>query len=345
MSLLAYRSDLMLPRNAPNWLFAPVWTMLYGLMAVAAWRVWRCPASPWRKMALTLFGIQSALNFLWAPTFSTFHQTGAAFAIVVLPLISLLLFVARARKVDRFAAALFLPYVLLVSFAAALNYTILVMNPVHASERATLPTASALRLNDSLDAEGLPTAASWQKAPAYSFDHDWKGENPDPARATEVRVLWTPDTLFLRFHCNYKTIFVFPDARPDGWRYELWDRDVAETFLQPDSTDPFVYRELEVSPNGYWIDLAVSHGKIEELKSGLHRRVVMDEKAKTWTAELAIPMKALTTQFDPKHPWRANFYRIEGETEPRFYAAWSPTFSPKPNFHVPAAFGTLEFQD
>jgi alpha-galactosidase len=191
----------------------------------------------------------------------------------------------------------------------------------------------------------LPSAASWQKAPAYSFDHDWKGENPDPARATEVRVLWTPDTLFLRFHCNYKAIFVFPDARPDGWRYELWDRDVAETFLQPDSTDPFVYREFEVSPNGYWIDLAVSHGKIEELKSGLRRRVVMDEKNKTWTAELAIPMKAFTNQFDPKHPWRANFYRIEGDTEPRFYAAWSPTFSPKPNFHVPAAFGTLEFHD
>lgn len=329
----------------PNWLFGPVWTILYGLMALAAWRVWRSPASPRRKMALTLFGLQLALNFLWTPTFFTFHQLGVAFVIVVLLLVTLLLFIARARKVDRFAAALFVPYVLWVSFAAALNYTVWVMNPVHASERSALPTAYALRLKEPLDAEGLPAAASWQKAPAYSFDHDWKGENPDPARATEVRVLWTPDTLFLRFHCNYKSIFVFPDARPDGWRYELWDRDVAETFLQPDSTDPFVYREFEVSPNGYWIDLAVSHGKIEELKSGLRRRVVMDEKNKTWTAELAIPMKAFTTQFDPKHPWRANFYRIEGETEPRFYAAWSPTFSPKPNFHVPAAFGTLEFQD
>ena len=70
-----------------------------------------------------------------------------------------------------------------------------------------------------------------------------------------------------------------------------------------------------------------------------------DEKDKTWTAELAIPMKYLTTQFDSKHPWRVNFYRIEGDTEPRFYSAWSPTFSPKPNFHVPSAFGTLEFRE
>ena len=145
-------------------------------------------------------------------------------------------------------------------------------------------------------------------------------------------MLWTSETLFLRFHCKYRNIFVFSDARADGWRYELWDRDVAETFLQPDASDPLVYREFEVSPNGYWIDLAVSHGKIEELHSGLQRRVVMDEKAKTWTAELAIPMKSLTTQFDPKHSWRANFYRIEGDTEPQILFGVEPDVFPKAEF-------------
>jgi alpha-galactosidase len=207
------------------------------------------------------------------------------------------------------------------------------------------PSAVALRFTQNPDGQGMPARSAWEKAPRYTFDRDWKGENADALRATEIRLLWTPETLYLRFHCKYKSIYVFPDARADGWRYELWERDVAETFLQPDATDPLVYREFEVSPNGYWIDLAVSHGKIEELHSGLRRRVVMDETAKTWTAELAIPMNALTTQFDPKHPWRANFYRIEGETESRFYSAWSPTFSPKPNFHVPSAFGTLEFAE
>jgi alpha-galactosidase len=265
--------------------------------------------------------------------------------IIALLLVCLVLFSFKARRIDRFVAVLFVPCVLCVSFLAALNYTMGNMNPVHASDRPALPTTYALRLNEPLGTDSLPTAASWENAPAIKFVQDWKGENPDPQRATEVRLLWTPETLYLRFHCNYKTIFVFPDARPDGWRNELWNRDVAETFLQPDSTDAFVYREFEVSPNGYWIDLAVSHGKIEELHSGLRRRVVMDEKAKTWTAELAIPMKYLTTQFDPKHAWRANFYRIEGETEPRFYSAWSATFTPKPSFHVPSAFGTLEFRE
>ena len=70
-----------------------------------------------------------------------------------------------------------------------------------------------------------------------------------------------------------------------------------------------------------------------------------DEKGKTWTAEMAIPMKYLAAKFDPKVSWRANFFRIEGEKELRFYSAWSPTYSPKPNFHVPSAFGTLVFQE
>jgi alpha-galactosidase len=120
---------------------------------------------------------------------------------------------------------------------------------------------------------------------------------------------------------------------------------VAETFLQPDASDQLIYREFEVSPNGFWIDLAVSHGKIEELHSGLRRRVVMDEKARTWTAELAVPMRCFTAHFDPRQVWRANFFRIEGPAEPRFYGAWRPTHSEKPNFHVPSAFGTLRFRE
>lgn len=243
------------------------------------------------------------------------------------------------------AASLSASASLLLTWSADPNYTGSTMNSASRDNPHSTPAAVAVRVAEKTDSEGFPAKSAWENAPAFSFDQDWKGENADPLRATEVRVLWTPDTLFVRFLCRYRNIFVFSDARADGWRYELWDRDVAETFLQPDASDPLVYREFEVSPNGYWIDLAVSHGKIEELHSGLHRRVVMDEKGKIWTAELSIPMKYLTTQFDPKHPWRVNFYRIEGNTEPRFYAAWSPTYSPKPNFHVPSAFGTLEFRE
>lgn len=227
---------------------------------------------------------------------------------------------------------------------ASLQYTVPLMASHATPPPAALPSATAVRVAAPAP-DGFPAAAAWNAAPAYSFDHDWQGKNSDPTRATEVRLLWTPDTLFLRFVCRYQTLTTFPTARPDGWLHGLWDRDVAETFLQPDSTDEWKYTEFEVAPNGFWIDLSVVHREIAELHSGLKRRVVVDEKSRTWTAELAIPMKALTPAFDPARAWRVNFFRIEGEKEPRFYSAWSPTNSPQPNFHVPSAFGTLVFRD
>ena len=218
------------------------------------------------------------------------------------------------------------------------------MDQTPASDESRLPTATAIRLTESVDSEGFPSSRDWKRVPAVQFDHDWRGENADPERSTEVRILWAPETLFLRFQQRYRTITVYPDARPDGWRDELWDRDVAEVFLQPDASDPRKYKEFEVSPNGYWIDLAISHGEKEELHSNLERRVILDKENSTWTAELAIPMQSLTPHFSPADVWRVNFYRVEGEREPRFYAAWSPTYSPKPNFHVPAVFGKLIFR-
>ena len=231
-----------------------------------------------------------------------------------------------------------------ISFAAALNYTIWTMNPNPTASGKPAITAVALRLNDSTDEQGFPVTASWEKANAISFDHDWRGQNPTPALSTEVRLLWTPETLYLRFVSKYQTLNVYSEARSDGWRDQLWDRDVAEAFLQPEDSDPFKYKEFEVGPNGYWIDLDISHGAREELRSGLKRRVVLDEKRKTWTAELAIPIKSLTGRFDATRDWRVNFYRVEGRVEPRFYSAWSPTRTAEPNFHVPREFGTLVFR-
>jgi alpha-galactosidase len=218
------------------------------------------------------------------------------------------------------------------------------MSQTSTTDLKSKPTATAVRLTGKLDSEGLPTRDCWDHASPIQFDHDWRGENADSSRSTEVRLLWTPETLFMRFHQRYRTITVFPDARPDGWRNELWDRDVAEAFLQPDPSDPLRYKEFEVSPNGFWIDLDISHGKLGELHSKLRRRVVQNSREKTWTAELAVPMLSLTQEFSPDATWRANFYRVEGEQEPRFYSAWSPTYSPKPNFHVPDAFGKLVFR-
>jgi alpha-galactosidase len=193
------------------------------------------------------------------------------------------------------------------------------------------------------DANGFPSLLSWELSTPLRFDSDWQGKNADPERETEVRLLWTPVSLFVRFQARFRTITVFPDAEVNGRRDQLWDRDVAEVFLQPDSSQLRYYKEFEISPNGYWIDLDIAPGEKRDLKSGLQRRVILDEAAKTWTAELLLPMNRLVGRFDPTATWRVNFYRVEGAAEPRFYSAWGPTRTVAPDFHVPEAFGELVF--
>lgn len=204
-------------------------------------------------------------------------------------------------------------------------------------------TAAAMRMTERLDADGFPTPSSWEASAPLRFDADWQGKNADPERATEGRLLWTPEWLFLRFHARFRVITVFSDAESNGRCDQLWDRDVVEVFLQPDPSQLRRYKEFEVSPNGFWIDLDIAPGEKHDLKSGLRRRVVLNQTDKTWVAELALPMKCLVERFDPAAVWKINFYRVEGAAEPRFYSAWQATGTAAPNFHVPEAFGDLVF--
>ena len=151
---------------------------------------------------------------------------------------------------------------------------------------------------DELELNASRAGAEWRDGGAVVFCSDWQGQNPDPARETTVRVLWSRRTLYLRFECRYRELYLFSDADPSGRRDHLWDRDVAEAFLQPDPSKKRFYKEFEVSPNGMWIDLDISPKGRADLKSGLERSVFLNEKEHTWAAELAIPLKALTSNFD-----------------------------------------------
>jgi alpha-galactosidase len=162
-------------------------------------------------------------------------------------------------------------------------------------------------------------------------------------RSTEVRVLWSDEFLYLRFGCRYRAIHVFPDANSDGRRDELWDRDVAEAFLQPDRFGEKHYKEFEVSPNGQWLDLDITPQGLAHIKSRTQSLVSIDEGQKAWIAKLAIPIAAITSVFNPAQSWRVNFFRCEGIGPQRFYSAWQPTETERPNFHVPQKFGWLRF--
>ena len=114
--------------NPPDWIFGPVWTMLYLLMAIAAWRVWRRPPSGPRSAALTAFGLQLALNLAWSVLFFGLHLPGAALIEIVF-LLGAIAWTARLfLRQDRLAGVLFVPYLLWVAFAALLNASIWLLN-------------------------------------------------------------------------------------------------------------------------------------------------------------------------------------------------------------------------
>ena len=203
----------------------------------------------------------------------------------------------------------------------------------------------AVRLSQPVGASGFPLERDWQRESPVRFCHDWQGKNDDPQRQTEVWVLWTEFVLYFRFRCHYRTIHVFPAPGPEGRRDELWDRDVVEVFLQAERFGEKYYKEFEVSPKGQWLDLDISPRGLTHVASGMRVVVNLNEPSRVWTADLAIPMVALTPHFDPARSWRVNFFRCEGIEPQRFYSAWQPTGTPAPSFHLPEKFGLLRFAD
>ena len=107
--------------NPPDWVFPPVWTALYGLIALSGWRVFRRPASLRRTVTLGLWGTQLALNAAWTPLFFGAHKKGAALLDVGLLVGSVGAYMVAARKVDRPAAWMLTPYLAWTGFAAVLN--------------------------------------------------------------------------------------------------------------------------------------------------------------------------------------------------------------------------------
>lgn len=115
--------------NPPNWIFAPVWTTLYILMGIAAGRVWSHGFHHrWVKTAMYHFIFQLLLNTLWSLVFFGLKEVLGAL-IVIISLLILLLFTFKWFKVvDKLAAYLLIPYILWVSFALALNFSIWKLN-------------------------------------------------------------------------------------------------------------------------------------------------------------------------------------------------------------------------
>jgi len=116
------------PFTPPDWLFPPVWTAIFILMGVAAWRVWRQAGWPGSRLALGVFGIQLLLNVAWSFLFFGMHWIGAALAEIVVLLAAIIWTLAHFSRIDRPSALLLVPYALWVGFATVLTAAIWLQN-------------------------------------------------------------------------------------------------------------------------------------------------------------------------------------------------------------------------
>ena len=114
--------------NPPSWLFGPAWTVLYTMMALAAWLVWRQGGWKTQRRPLTLYLAQWLLNAIWTPLFFGLHQPGWAFAEILILLVAILVTLFMFWRVKMAAGLLLVPYALWTTFAAVLNFTIWRLN-------------------------------------------------------------------------------------------------------------------------------------------------------------------------------------------------------------------------
>jgi len=112
----------------PNWIFGPLWSTLYLMMAISAWLVWRGSDSPASKFALTLFAIQLVLNTLWSIVFLGLHKVGPAFGEILLLWMMIIATAVAFLPLSLLAAWLLIPYIVWVAFASYLNFRIWQMN-------------------------------------------------------------------------------------------------------------------------------------------------------------------------------------------------------------------------
>lgn len=113
----------------PGSVFGPVWTVLYALMGVAAWLVWRQHGFDRARTALTLFIVQLAANALWSWLFFAWHRGALAFVEVVVLWALIVATVLAFRRLNTVAALLLVPYLLWVTFASVLTFTMWRLNP------------------------------------------------------------------------------------------------------------------------------------------------------------------------------------------------------------------------
>ena len=187
----------------------------------------------------------------------------------------------------------------------------------------------------------------WDECGPIKIERYWSGEAAPPSRHAEVRLCWSSEALHVRFVCaQQEPLIVAENPRTDGKTLGLWDRDVCEIFIAPDPENPGRYFEFEAAPTGEWVDLGITSTPAGretnwDYVSGFTTAAQLDKDK--LLVGLRIPWSESIPRPENGEIWRVNLFRCVGPEAPERYLAWRPTHTPEPNFHVPEAFGSLQF--
>ncbi len=190
-----------------------------------------------------------------------------------------------------------------------------------------------------------PASGFWRGVEGIVTQSDYSGDRV-PNHRTEVRSRWTDRHLYLLYAGQYEELNLKPDPSSSTETNRLWNWDVAEAFLGADFENIQRYKELQVSPQGEWVDLDIdrgtgSRGGGSAWNSGFQVKARIDAANKIWYGEMKIPFAAIA-------PWqpaagrelRAGLFRIAGVEGNKKFISWQVTGGK--TFHVPEKFGRLK---
>lgn len=187
----------------------------------------------------------------------------------------------------------------------------------------------------------------WQSANEIEITQYWSGKIAPHGRRLKARGLWSDDSLYFRFEAAIDEPLVVSDVPNLATKsVGLWERDVCEVFIAPDTRLPHRYYEFEIAPNGEWIDVAIeitSDGRQTDLEyaSGMTSAVRVENDVAI--SAIKIPFSGIGGMPKAGEVWLGNLFRCVGKDPGRGYLAWMPTMTAVPNFHVPERFGQFVF--
>lgn len=199
--------------------------------------------------------------------------------------------------------------------------------------------------------DGDLTKPFWKHAQWVEFDNDASGKFHYPEVATRVASVWTGSYIYFAFSSRYDSLNIYEHEDPKKERWQLWDRDVGEIFLNPQPDRVNHYFEFEVAPNNQWLDLEIDKTKDPfndaSWNSGFDHATRIDAEHHIWNAEMRIPLASMKViGILPGAQWRVNLFRAagKGDDDHRKFLAWSIIPEQK-TFHVPSRFGILKLVD